>query len=128
MNPPAPGAHVLVVDDNADAAEVLALLIETEGFEVSTAGTLAEARALIASHRPAIVLLDLHLPDGSGLALLAELKTDPATAGTRVIVLSGLLGDEVQAQARALGAEGFLAKPFGHETLSRALHAPGDAR
>lgn len=122
MNASAEFPHVLVVDDNLDAAEVLALLIETEGFTASTACTLAEARREIASRRPAVVLLDLNLPDGHGLSLLAELKAAPQTAGISVVVLSGMLDSQVKDEADRLGALAFLVKPFDHDQLSRLLH------
>ncbi|MCF8203604.1 MAG: response regulator [Methylotenera sp.] len=121
MNATAEFSHVLVVDDNLDAAEVLALLIETEGFTASVARNLATARGEVRARRPAIVLLDLNLPDGNGLALLSEIKSDPQTARVQVVVLSGMLDDKVMAQARALGACAFLVKPFEHDQLSQVL-------
>lgn len=112
---------MLVVDDNLDAAEVLALLIETEGFTASVARNLATAREALQTHRPSIVLLDLNLPDGNGMALLSEVKADARTAGVQVVVLSGMLDDKVMTQARELGACAFLVKPFEHEQLSQVL-------
>jgi two-component system response regulator AtoC len=120
--------HVLVVDDNVDAAEVLALLIESDGFTASTAPSLAAARREIASRHPEIVLLDLHLPDGPGLSLLAEIKASQHTAPTQVIVVSGMLEQAVREEAHLLGAAAFLVKPFEHDQLSRALHAAQAAR
>lgn len=121
MNPDSEFPHVLVVDDNVDAAEVLALLIETEGFTASTARTLAAAREEVAQARPDIVLLDLNLPDGSGMSLLADIKADQHTAAIQVIILSGMLDDKVREQAHLLGAAAFLLKPFEHDQLSRVL-------
>ncbi|MDG0854134.1 response regulator [Pelomonas puraquae] len=121
MNATAEFPHVLVVDDNLDAAEVLALLIETEGFTASVARNLATAREALQTHRPSIVLLDLNLPDGNGMALLSEVKADARTAGVQVVVLSGMLDDKVMTQARELGACAFLVKPFEHEQLSQVL-------
>lgn len=121
MNATAEFSHVLVVDDNLDAAEVLALLIETEGFTASVARNLATARGEVRARQPAIVLLDLNLPDGNGLALLSEIKSDPQTARVQVVVLSGMLDDKVMAQARALGACALLVKPFEHDQLSQVL-------
>ena len=119
---------VLVVDDNHDAAEVLALLVETEGYRAGTACSLRAARERIAAERPDVVLLDLHLPDGSGMDLLAGLKADPRTRAIGAVVLSGLLDDRIASQALGLGAAAFLLKPFEHGQLSQALRlalAPG---
>lgn len=121
MNAASDFPRVLVVDDNVDAAEVLALLIETEGFTVSTARTLAAARDQIATQTPDILLLDLNLPDGHGMNLLADIKADPHTAAIHVIVLSGMLEDSVREESHQLGAAAFLLKPFEHHQLSRVL-------
>lgn len=114
---------VLVVDDNLDASEVLAMLIETEGFAATTARTLAQARHSLASRMPRLILLDLHLPDGSGLSLLADVKSDPRTAAVRVAMLSGMMDDRVREEAQRLGASEYLVKPLGHEQLTALLDA-----
>ena len=64
--------HALVVDDDSDAAETLAMLIADEGCSVACAGSLHDARRQLAMHRPDVVFLDLHLPDGSGFKLFDE--------------------------------------------------------
>lgn len=128
MNAAAEFPHVLVVDDNVDAAEVLALLIETEGFTASTARTLAAAREEMGRRHPDIVLLDLNLPDGHGMSLLADIKADPHKAGIHVIVLSGMLEESVRQEAQLLGAAAFLLKPFEHDQLTRVLGLVQPAR
>ncbi|MCE4557785.1 response regulator [Roseateles cellulosilyticus] len=121
MNAAADLPHVLVVDDNPDASEVLALLIETEGFTAATAATLAQAREQVASHRPDLVFLDLNLPDGNGIDLLAELKNDQTTSSIKVVLLSGLLKPHLKDEAHLLGASAVLLKPLDHGQLSAAL-------
>ena len=64
--------HALLVDDDSDAAETMAMLIANEGFTVATAGSLRDARRQIALQEPDIVLLDLMLPDGSGMELFND--------------------------------------------------------
>ena len=123
MNTAADLPLVLVVDDNLDASEVLALLIEIEGFAAATARTLAQAREAVASRPPRLVFLDVNLPDGSGLDLLAPMKADPRTAGARVVMLSGLIDDRVRDQALRLGASDYIVKPLGHEQLTALLDA-----
>lgn len=121
MNAAAEFPHVLVVDDNQDAAEVLALLIEMEGFTVATAGTLAQGREQIARQRPDMILLDLNLPDGSGMNLLEEIKSDQATATINVVVLSGMVEARIKERAQLLGASAVLVKPLTHEQLTSVL-------
>lgn len=123
MNTAADLPLILVVDDNLDASEVLALLIEIEGFAAATARTLAQAREAVASRPPRLVFLDVNLPDGSGLDLLAPMKADPRTAGARVVMLSGLIDDRVREQALRLGASDYIVKPLGHEQLTALLDA-----
>ena len=62
-------SHALIVDDDVDSAAMLAALVAKEKFTVATAHTLRDARRQIALQTPDIVLLDLQLPDGSGLDL-----------------------------------------------------------
>ena len=101
---------------------MLALLIEMDGFTAATARTLAEAREQVARRRPALILLDLNLPDGSGMRWLAQIKADPATAAIHVVILSGMMEDRFKREAQALGALAFLIKPVGHEELTRVLN------
>ena len=115
--------HVLVVDDNLDASEVLALLIEVENFSVATASTLALAREAIARRPPRLIFLDLNLPDGSGMNLLADVKANPCTAGIQVVMLSGMQDPLLKEQARLFGAWAFFTKPLAHEQLMAALDA-----
>ena len=70
--------HALLVDDDSDAAETMAMLIANEGFTVATAGSLRDARRQIALQEPDIILLDLMLPDGSGMELFNDVKQLPS--------------------------------------------------
>ncbi len=118
-----PLPHILIVDDNVDAAEVLALLIEMEGFSVSTARTLAEGREQIVRRRPRLIFLDLNLPDGNGMSLLADVKADQMTAAIQVVMLSGRMEDEVREEAHLLGAQAFVVKPMEHDRMTALLGA-----
>ena len=100
--------HVLVVDDEADAAEMLAALIASEGFTVATAGSLADARRQMVLQSPDLVLLDLVLPDGSGMSLMTELK---AANACEVVLVTGHASLETSVEALRLGAADYLVKP-----------------
>lgn len=123
MNISSDPPHVLIVDDNLDASEVLAMLVEAEGFTAATARTLGEAREQIVAQRPRVVLLDVNLPDGNGLNLLAEIKDDQQTAGIDVVILSGMADDRLKQEAHLLGAAVVIAKPLDHEQLTALLDA-----
>ncbi len=116
-----PSPRVLVVDDNVDASEVLSLLIESEGFTADTAGTLAQARERIAQVPPHLIFLDMNLPDGNGLQLLASVKSDPKTQGIDVVMLSGWGDERVREEAHLLGASAYVVKPVSHTQLSELL-------
>jgi DNA-binding NtrC family response regulator len=110
--------HALVVDDEADSAEMMAALIATEGFTVATAGSLREARRQLALQEPDIVLLDLMLPDGNGMQLFEDQN---ALANTEVVLITGHASLETSIQGLRLGAADYLVKPVNMKQLQGIL-------
>lgn len=103
------GQTVLVVEDSRFACEAVRLVCLRSGARVRRANSLANARRHLRVHRPSVALIDLGLPDGSGVELIAEL----AEACPRVPVLLGASGDDtLETEACAAGADGFLTKPI----------------
>lgn len=100
---------VLIVDDDADAADMLATLIAAEGFKVAVALSLAEARQQLALRSPSLVLLDLHLPDGNGLSLFSEASL---LNNAQVVLITGHATLETSIEALRLGAADYLVKPI----------------
>ena len=109
--------HALLVDDDSDAAETMAMLIANAGFTVATAGSLRDARRQMALQEPDIVLLDLMLPDGSGMALFEESRL----ANTEVVLITGHASLETSIQALRLGAADYLVKPLNMKQLHGIL-------
>lgn len=114
-----PAKHVLIVDDNPANLKLARVLLEGEGFEVTTAISAAEAGDRIDERRPHLILMDIQLPGMDGLELTRQLK---ASADTRDIVIIALtayamLGDE--ARALAAGCDGYIAKPINTRTLAQ---------
>ena len=111
------GPRILLVEDEpANRALVRAILDRTDrpqlrGTVLYEAETIAQARALLASHALDIVLVDVRLPDGNGLDLAAELRAHPAGRARVVIVSASVLPPE-RTSALATGADAFLAKPL----------------
>jgi PAS domain S-box-containing protein len=103
---------VLVVDDSLTVRMDLEEAFAGAGFEPTLAADLASAREMLARRRFALVVLDVLLPDGDGLALLAELKRSPEHAQTPVVLLS--TEAEVQHRVRGLqtGADEYVGKPY----------------
>lgn len=110
--------HALVVDDDADGAEMMAALIATEGFTVATAGSLRDARRQLSLQEPDIVLLDLMLPDGSGMQLFEDAK---ALANTEVVLITGHASLDTSIEALRMGAADYLVKPVNVKQLSGIL-------
>ena len=119
-----------MVDDEPHIGLLLRPHLERLGYAVSLARTLADARAVLDDHAAApldAMLLDLHLPDGSGLELLRELRARTATRAFPVIVLTAEGEERVLQEAEELGA-GLLTKPFSPSKLTaRIATLLGDA-
>jgi len=110
--------HALLVDDDADAAETMAMLIASEGFTVATAGTLRDARRQLALQEPDIILLDLMLPDGSGMELFNDAKALP---NAELVLITGHASLDTSIQAFRLGAADYLVKPINPVQLKAVL-------
>ncbi len=105
--------ELLVVDDEPVLAKALSALFTERGFTVNTAGTARDALTQMDKVQADIVLLDLKLPDSSGLDVLTELKTK--FPHLRVVVISAFTDEATIQEARQRGASGYLAKPFDFE-------------
>lgn len=110
--------RALLVDDDPGFLEGLAELVKREGFLVSTALTLADARASIAADPPDILLVDLRLPDGSGLSLLEGF--DPS-ARPEVVLITGNATLETAVDSLRLGVADYLTKPVDFARVKIAL-------
>jgi two-component system KDP operon response regulator KdpE len=113
-------ARILVVDDEVQIVRALRTSLEGAGYEVDVAMTAAEALARAAAHPPAGVILDLVLPDGSGIDVCRELRT---WTNAPVLVLSALGDEQEKIGALDAGADDYVTKPFGIEELLARLRA-----
>ncbi len=124
--------RILVVDDDTAILDLLRLLLESEGYAVTTAASLDQARAAIAVGRPDLVLCDVRLPDAAPFALLDQLATDPATDTLPVLVCSGAAREIEQVTERLAQAHrAVVLKPFDIDdllgTVARLLSGAADA-
>lgn len=120
MTDPRRPRHVLVVEDNADVGDAFRVLFESTGRRVSVVRTVAAAIAAARASPVDLMLLDLKLPDGSGLEILEELGEGDARPCVTV-VLTGRDEPEVVRRCYALGCAAVLVKPVpARELLSRA--------
>lgn len=116
-------ATVVIVEDHSLIRDGLRMLLALErNFQlVGEAGTVADARRVIAEKKPTIAMIDVGLPDGDGIALTAELlAVDPSL---RVLVLTGDLSPETVSRALAVGAHGYVHKQHNSDELFAALAA-----
>jgi CheY-like chemotaxis protein len=116
-----PNDRVLIVDDNHDAAESLAMLVELLGNEAHVAYDGASAVAMIDEFRPAIVLLDLTMPGMSGFEVARAVRARADHAGIRLVALSGRSEDETRRETRAAGFDEHVVKPVDLPTLTALL-------
>jgi DNA-binding NtrC family response regulator len=116
--------RILIVEDHADSAEFLRLLLEPEGYIVEVAGSGQQARLMLASFRPEIILMDLMLPDVEGLDLLREFRA--SSPETCVIVVSGHGSITVAVEAMENGALSFIEKPLNPSVLKAQLLKAGE--
>ena len=110
---------VLVVDDDRTVRETLADFFDTLGYSARTAASASEGRQAAAAHAPDVVLVDLRLPDASGLMLLEALRADDPELG--VIMLTGHADVPTAVRAMQQGALDFLEKPVDLEALDAAV-------
>lgn len=108
---------ILVADDEEPLRELIRLTLESEAVRVVVAADGEEALALARRERPAVVLLDWHMPGRSGPDVCRALRADPATAGTRVVMITARSRPADRDAALRAGVDDFLTKPFSPLTL-----------
>jgi CheY-like chemotaxis protein len=116
-----PGRRMLVVDDQELMRELLSAVFSGQGFEVDTAADGAEALAKVGRRAPAVMLLDLRMPEVDGWQVLDALRREPRTAGLPVVVMSASGDPRCSERARAAGAL-YLEKPFPLGHLVEVVH------
>ena len=112
------GLHVLLVEDDQRLVKIFCRLIEGLGYQVTAVGTGEEALSYIAHESPEVMLLDLGLPDISGMEVLRNLRQQDSLNSIPVFIISGAADT---GEAASLGAQGYLKKPITKDMLSSVL-------
>lgn len=112
--------RALVVDDEPQILRALRINLSVRGYDVQTAATGAEALRIAVDHRPEVVILDLGLPDMSGIEVLAALR---GWLSAPVIVLSARTDSMEKVEALDAGADDYVTKPFGMDEFLARLRA-----
>lgn len=114
---------IVVIDDEADIAELVRYNLAKEGYEVVVAGSGEDGLARVRTYRPALVVLDLMLPGIDGLDVCRSIKSDSALKHVSVVMLTAK-GDEVDiVTGLELGADDYLIKPFSPRVLLARVKA-----
>ncbi len=112
--------HVLIVEDERPLRRALAMNLTARGYDVTEAATATDALAAAADGGPDVILLDLGLPDVSGMDVIRAVR---AHANTPIIVLSARTGSSDKVAALDLGADDYVSKPFSIDELLARLRA-----
>jgi PAS domain S-box-containing protein len=122
------GQRILVVDDNVDAAETMAMLLELSGHDARPAFGGQEALELALSFCPDVVFLDIGLPGMNGYEVARRLLADPATAGAKLIALTGWGTDDDIRKSKMAGFHAHLTKPVDPDAVEVMLARFSPAR
>jgi CheY-like chemotaxis protein len=118
---PMPSRRVLVVDDNADAADMMKAVLDIHGHAVEVAYDGGSALRVLATFTPDIVLLDIGLPDIDGYELARVLRNDPKWRGAYLVAVTGWGQEEDRARARERGFDAHLTKPADLDEITRLI-------
>lgn len=114
-------AQILVVDDDAEIRKLLARYLEGQGFRVQLAGSCHEMRDRLSNGQIDLVVLDVMLPDGSGLEVCRDLRAQRSSVP--IILLTALKEDVDRIVGLEIGADDYLGKPFNPRELSARIRA-----
>jgi PAS domain S-box-containing protein len=116
-----PRKRVLVVDDNRDSAESLAMLLRLTGQDAHTVHDGRQALVVAEAYRPDLVLLDIGLPGIDGYEVARRLRSEPWTGTTALVALTGYGDDETRQRAQSAGFDRHMVKPVDFDALRRLV-------
>jgi two-component system, OmpR family, alkaline phosphatase synthesis response regulator PhoP len=114
---------ILIVEDEADIAQLVKLYLEKEGFRMTIAPTGIEGLKLIKTDRPDMVVLDLMLPEIDGLEVCKKIRSAPDTALLPILMLTAKAEESDTIIGLELGADDYVAKPFSPKVLVTRVKA-----
>lgn len=111
--------RIQIVEDDEDIRFIVEYLLADEGYEVESFGTAAEFNAGIAALKPDLIILDVMLPDGNGIAICRALKTNKETLNIPVIIMSAHAAEKSVLEEAC--ADDFISKPFDLDHFLRRI-------
>ena len=118
---PQPPKKILIIDDQADVRRVLTITLRHLNYETCEAADSAAGITMSLAEKPDLILMDLSLPDASGLETAQRIKENSKTGHIPIVACSGWKSDEVVAQAAAAGIREFLIKPISAEQVAEVI-------
>ena len=112
---------ILIADDNEDLRGMLRQLLESQGYRVLEAADGREAAGRAVRERPALVIMDLGMPDLDGLSAVAEIRRHVPAPATEILIVSAYDWLEYRTEALAAGCGGFMTKPVDPPALLKAV-------
>jgi len=109
--------RILIADDEEDVRLILKDRLELSGFETLESYSGVHTIETAQKHKPDLILLDMLMPAGTGPSVVSALKSRSETQGIPIIVLTALREPELKQEMIALGAQGFIQKPYDSENL-----------
>ena len=110
-------SRVLIIEDEPDIRKTIDYNLSKESFKVFQAGSIAEGEKSISDNSPDVIILDLMLPDGSGLTLCRDIKSDDKTKHIPIILLTAKADEVDRVIGFELGADDYVTKPFSVREL-----------
>lgn len=111
---------ILILEDEADVAALMNAALRDEGYDLLTVGTAQEFRSVVASNVINLFLMDVNIPDGSGLTLVKEIRK---VSDVGIILLTGRTDEMDKVVGLEIGADDYIAKPFHLRELRARVHA-----
>lgn len=116
-------AKILLVDDAAELREMVAEHLAKDGYIVRTATDAAQAKTAIEAEKPELILLDVIMPEVSGIELAGQLKNNPETADIPIILLTAKNKETDVIVGLSIGADDYMTKPFSLAVLTARIEA-----
>jgi DNA-binding response OmpR family regulator len=115
-------AHILIIEDDPEAARILELLLRREGFRTAVALNGAQGLSAMQAQQPDLVLLDLMMPDIDGFEVCRRTRSDACTAKLPIVVVSARTQETDKQMAFQAGANGYITKPYRRVELLAEIH------
>ncbi len=109
--------RILIVEDNVDNMELVCFLLKQAGFEVLQARDGRQGLDMAYNEHPAMILLDMGIPEIDGWKVAHQLKNDPITKNMIIVALTGHTGPGERKRSLSAGCDGYISKPFEASSL-----------